>query len=115
MTDRTRQTVPVTVANTGKTDYLYTGKESQNALFGINWYNSGARFQTTDGIFTSIDPLAEKYYYLSPYAYCAGNPIDTKRVAKAAGIGAATGLVGAALNVGTNAASATVEKTIEKK
>ena len=115
MTDRTRQTVPVTVANTGKTDYLYTGKESQNALFGINWYNSGARFQTTDGIFTSIDPLAEKYYYLSPYAYCAGNPIDTKRVAKAAGIGAATGLVGAALNVGTKAASATVEKTIEKK
>ena len=107
--------IDVSVANTGNTDYLYTGKESQNALFGINWYNSGARFQTTDGIFTSIDPLAEKYYYLSPYAYCAGNPIDTKRVAKAAGIGAATGLVGAALNVGTNAASATVEKTIEKK
>ena len=52
MTDRTRQTVPVTVANTGNTDYLYTGKESQNALFGINWYDSGARFQTTDGIFT---------------------------------------------------------------
>ena len=48
----TRQTVPVTVANTGNTDYLYTGKESQNALFGINWYDSGARFQTTDGIFT---------------------------------------------------------------
>ncbi len=49
---RTAWSVPVTVANTGNTDYLYTGKESQNALFGINWYDSGARFQTTDGIFT---------------------------------------------------------------
>ncbi len=68
--------VPVTVANTGNTDYLYTGKESQNALFGINWYDSGARFQTTDGIFTGIDPLAEKYYHISPYAYCAGNPVN---------------------------------------
>ena len=67
--------VPVSVASSGNTDYLYTGKESQNALFGINWYDSAARFQTTDGIFTSIDPLAEKYYHISPYAYCAGNPV----------------------------------------
>ena len=48
--------VPVSVASSGNTDYLYTGKESQNALFGINWYDSAARFQTTDGIFTGIDP-----------------------------------------------------------
>ncbi|MDY6463010.1 MAG: hypothetical protein SPK80_00190 [Bacteroidales bacterium] len=41
------------VANTGNTDYRYTGTESQNALFGIKWYDSGARFQTTDGIFTA--------------------------------------------------------------
>ncbi|MBQ2332026.1 MAG: hypothetical protein II383_06440 [Bacteroidales bacterium] len=68
--------VPVSVASSGNTDYLYTGKESQNALFGINWYDSGARFQTTDGIFTGIDPLAEKYYHISPYAYCAGNPVN---------------------------------------
>ena len=68
--------VPVSVASSGNTDYLYTGKESQQSLFGINWYDSGARFQTTDGIFTGIDPLAEKYYHLSPYAYCAGNPVN---------------------------------------
>ena len=68
--------VPVSVASSGNTDYLYTGKESQNALFGINWYDSGARFQTTDGIFTGIDPLAEKYYHISPYAYCAGDPVN---------------------------------------
>jgi RHS repeat-associated protein len=68
--------IDVSVANTGNTDYLYTGKESQQSLFGINWYDSGARFQTTDGIFTGIDPLAEKYYHISPYAYCAGNPVN---------------------------------------
>jgi len=27
------------------------------------------------GRFTSMDPLAEKYYGVSPYAFCAGNPI----------------------------------------
>ena len=68
--------IDVSVASSGNTDYLYTGKESQNALFGINWYDSAARFQTTDGIFTGIDPLAEKYYHISPYAYCAGNPMN---------------------------------------
>jgi len=25
--------------------------------------------------FTGVDPLCEKYYSISPYAYCAGNPI----------------------------------------
>ena len=27
------------------------------------------------GRFTTIDPMAEKYYSISPYAYCADNPI----------------------------------------
>jgi RHS repeat-associated protein len=27
------------------------------------------------GRFTTPDPLSEKYYHLSPYAYCANNPI----------------------------------------
>ena len=26
--------------------------------------------------FTTMDPLAEKYYGISPYAYCAGNPVN---------------------------------------
>ncbi len=26
--------------------------------------------------FTSVDPLAEKYYSISPYAYCGGNPVN---------------------------------------
>ena len=62
------------VANQAKTDYLYTGKELQQ-FFGINWYDSFARFQTTSGVFSSPDPLCEKYYSVSPYVYCKGNPI----------------------------------------
>ena len=23
-----------------------------------------------------MDPLAEKYYHISPYAYCAGDPVN---------------------------------------
>jgi RHS repeat-associated protein len=59
----------------GENDYLYCGKEFQAPVFNIPWYDSQARFQTTDGIFVSLDPLCEKYYSLSPYAYCAGNPV----------------------------------------
>ncbi len=55
--------------------YLYNGKESQKD-FGINYIDSEARFQRLDGAFNSIDPLCEKYYYVSPYAYCAANPIS---------------------------------------
>ena len=38
------------VVNTGKTDYLYGGKELPQ-LFGIDWYDSAARWQTTSGVF----------------------------------------------------------------
>ena len=44
-------------------------------LFVNKWYDSIARYQTTSGVFSSPDPLAEKYYSISPYAYCAGNPV----------------------------------------
>ena len=91
--------VPVSVASSGNTDYLYTGKEFQKSLFGINWYDSGARFQTTDGIFTSIDPLAEKYYHISPYAYCAGNPV---RFADYDGADRKDKAIGIAIGVVTN-------------
>ena len=55
--------------------YLYGGKELQT-LFGIDWYDSGARFQTTHGTFSGIDPLSEQTYPISPYAYCAGDPVN---------------------------------------
>ena len=56
-------------------DYLYGGKELQKK-FGINLYDSQARFQANTGMFLSLDPLAEKYYGISPYSYCAGNPVN---------------------------------------
>ena len=46
------------------------------SFFDLPFYDSGARFQRNEGIFLSIDPLAEKYYGISPYAYCSGNPIN---------------------------------------
>ncbi len=63
------------VANASKSEYLYGGKELQT-FFGIDWYDSGARFQTTHGTFSSLDPMSESYYPISPYAYCAGDPVN---------------------------------------
>ena len=58
------------------TDYLFTGKEQQGKLGASELYDSHARFMNTTGRFLSMDPLAEKYYHLSPYAYCAGDPVN---------------------------------------
>jgi len=57
----------------GTNKYLYNGKEIDNEL---HMYDYGARFLGLDiPVWRAVDPLAEKYYSLSPYAYCAGNPI----------------------------------------
>ena len=46
-------------------------------LHGFDMYDSGARWQySLIPRFSTIDPLAEKYYHLSPYAYCAGDPVN---------------------------------------
>jgi len=57
--------------------YRHTGHEMQE-MHGLNWIDNLARFRTvSDGSgFTGLDPLAEKYYSISPYAYCGGNPIN---------------------------------------
>ncbi len=68
--------MPQQCACFGENDYLYGGKEFQAPFFNIPWYDSQARFQTTDGIFVSLDPQCERYYGISPYAYCAGNPVN---------------------------------------
>ena len=39
-------------------------------------YDFGARmYFPTDACWSTMDPLCEKYYHISPYAYCMGNPI----------------------------------------
>ena len=59
----------------GEQVYKYNGKELDR-MHGLDWYDYGAReYDPTTGMFTSMDPLCEKYYHISPYAYCAGNPV----------------------------------------
>jgi len=54
----------------------YNGKEFVE-MHGFDTYDYGARgYYPAIGRFTSVDPLAEKDYSLSPYAYCAGNPVN---------------------------------------
>lgn len=66
----------VTGAPITEADYKYTGKEQQSAFGLDNLYDSQARFQyVSDGMFLSHDDLAEQFQWLSPYNYCAGNPI----------------------------------------
>ena len=58
------------------TDYRFTCKEKQLMFGNSNIYDSFARFQNTYGRFMSIDPKAESFYHISPYAYCAGDPVN---------------------------------------
>ena len=54
--------------------YKYGGKEWSATT---STYDFEARqFSPSFHRFTTMDPLAEKYYSISPYAYCAGNPVN---------------------------------------
>ena len=58
-----------------KQPYKYNGKELDQ-MHGLNLYDYSARYyESAVGRFTSVDPLAEKYYNISPYTYVANNPI----------------------------------------
>ncbi len=52
----------------------FTGKEKDSetgyCYFGARYYDSDL-----SGLFLSVDPMADKYPSLSPYAYCAWNPV----------------------------------------
>jgi len=62
-------------SNSAALPYRYNGKELE-AMNGLNEYDYGARRRETGiPVWTTMDPLCEKYYEVSPYAYCAGNPI----------------------------------------
>ena len=55
---------------------MFCGKELQ-PLHGWKMYDSHARMQyNVLPRFSATDPLCQKYYHLSPYAYCANDPVN---------------------------------------
>jgi len=56
--------------------YKFSAKELDNetgySYFGARYYDSNL------SIWLSVDPLSDKYPSLSPYAYCANNPVILK-------------------------------------
>ena len=58
--------------------WLFSGKESQSFLYAnIPLLDFGARmYNPAIARWTTADPLSEKYYGISPYVYCLGNPIS---------------------------------------
>ena len=57
-----------------KYPHSFTGKERDSET-GFSYF--GARFYDSDLMtgWLSVDPMADKYPSLSPYAYCAWNPV----------------------------------------
>ena len=73
-----------------KVSYLFNGKELDDELRSnreylikleynneqTGFYYYGARYYNPDiSIWLSVDPLSDKYPSMSPYMYCAGNPV----------------------------------------
>ncbi|MGD1843157.1 MAG: RHS repeat domain-containing protein, partial [Thermonemataceae bacterium] len=55
--------------------FTYNGKEEINDL-GLGWIDYGWRMYDPAGVtWWSLDPLAEKYYPITPYAYVANSPM----------------------------------------
>ena len=47
-------------------------------MHGLDTYDYGARqYYSILGRWDRVDPLCEKYYSVSPYAYCENNPVNT--------------------------------------
>jgi RHS repeat-associated protein len=75
----------VSTINSDNQPFKYNGKEFDK-MYGLNTFDYGGRqYNSIVPTWDRIDPLAEKYYNVSPYAYCADNPVnavdpDGKRV-----------------------------------
>ena len=66
------------------TPYLFNAKELDEET-GLYYY--GARYlDPTHAAWLSVDPLFEKYVGMSPYNYCAGNPVKLVDVDGRAGL-----------------------------
>lgn len=55
--------------------FKFSGKESLTRV-GLDLYDFGARMYSPSAMrWMTMDPLCEKFYDISPYVYCNGNPI----------------------------------------
>jgi RHS repeat-associated protein len=67
---------PESNSNSAALPYRYNGKELE-AMNGLNQYDYGARRRGAGlPMWTGVDPLAEMYYSVSPYAYCKNDPVN---------------------------------------
>lgn len=65
-----------TAENNNLYKYKYQGIEKENDL-NLGWYNYKYRSYSPEiGKFLSVDPLADKYDFLSNYAYTDNNPMN---------------------------------------
>jgi RHS repeat-associated protein len=63
------------IINPDAQPYKYNGKELDR-MHGLDTYDYGARqYYPILGRWDRVDPLCEKYYSISPYAYCHNNPV----------------------------------------
>jgi len=72
-----RSEVPASTANysllTANSSYTFSAKEKDFET-GLSYF--GSRYYSSDlSIWLSVDPMAAKYPSLSPYVYCADNPV----------------------------------------
>ena len=72
-----RMEAPAQITSDTSHPFRFTGKELDRQN-GLNMYDFGARLFDVAGVpmWTSVDPLAEKYYPFTPYSYCAGDPVN---------------------------------------
>ena len=55
----------------------FSGKEDQKPEFGAEYMDFGARqYSSMQRRWMTPDPLSEKYYGISPYTYCDGDPVN---------------------------------------
>ena len=81
--------------------YRFLGNELYTSN-SLGLYDFSARmYDPTLGRFLSVDPMAEGYRHLSPYAYCAGNPaVYVDKDGQVIGRVVVGAVVGAAINGG---------------
>ena len=61
---------------TSQQPYKYNGKELDTER-GLNLYDYSARYMDPAlGRFSTVDPMAEKYYSWSPYVYVGNDPVN---------------------------------------